>query len=105
MPYNGTWQHPLELTHYLFLVRLPPFPSASQLVSQAVSFARSLRSCKGVYLHVVEYNLPAIRLYERLRFVCLRSLPRFYLLEGGDYTALLYVFYLNGGGPPAEDEW
>ena len=78
------------------------FPPASHLVSQVLDFARSLRTCKGVYLHVVDYNLPAIRLYERLHFICLRRLPDFYQLEGSDYTALLYIFYLNGGSPPSE---
>ena len=80
-------------------------PPASHLVSQVLDFARSLRTCKGVYLHVVDYNLPAIRLYERLHFTCLRRLPDFYQLEGSDYTALLYIFYLNGGSPPAEASW
>lgn len=52
--------------------------------------------CVAVYLHVISYNDRAIRFYESKNFYFFRYLSDFYFIQGEYFSALLFVFLLNG---------
>ncbi|CDY28728.1 BnaCnng06140D [Brassica napus] len=51
-----------------------------------------------VYLYA--YNNPAIRLYNRLMFRCVRRLNGFYLIKRQHFDAFLFVYFVNGSRSP-----
>ncbi|CAA6667041.1 unnamed protein product [Spirodela intermedia] len=51
----------------------------------------------GVYLHVIDYNNPAILFYRKMLFKLVRRLPSFYYIQGRHFDSYLFVYYLNGG--------
>lgn len=55
---------------------------------------------KAIWVHVVEYNAPAISLYEHMGLQMVRHFPRFYCFHNQYWDSLLYVLYENGGRPP-----
>eukprot|EP00246_Nothoceros_aenigmaticus_P018622 TRINITY_DN981_c0_g1_i2.p1 TRINITY_DN981_c0_g1~~TRINITY_DN981_c0_g1_i2.p1 ORF type:complete len:261 (+),score=30.99 TRINITY_DN981_c0_g1_i2:308-1090(+) len=69
---------------------------ASTLVSEVTEYAKTITSCRAVYLHVISYNKTAILFYEKNSFYSLRKLRNFYYINGHYYDAYLYVFYVNG---------
>ncbi|XP_073305967.1 histone acetyltransferase MCC1-like isoform X3 [Primulina huaijiensis] len=74
--------------------------SASSLIHEVVKFASSISTCRAVYLHVISYNIPAIHLYKKMSFQCLRRLYNFYYINGQHYDSYLFVYYVNGGRSP-----
>ncbi|XP_075484536.1 histone acetyltransferase MCC1-like isoform X1 [Primulina tabacum] len=74
--------------------------SASSLMHEVVKFASSISTCRAVYLHVISYNIPAIHLYKKMSFQCLRRLYNFYYINGEHYDSYLFVYYVNGGRSP-----
>jgi ribosomal protein S18 acetylase RimI-like enzyme len=52
---------------------------------------------KLIYLHVIEYNTAAIKLYERLGFRHLDSFNAFYTVDEKEYKGELLGLFLNGG--------
>ncbi|KAF8045951.1 hypothetical protein N665_4190s0001 [Sinapis alba] len=70
------------------------------LISGVIRYASGLSLCRGVYLHVIAYNNPAIRLYNRLMFRCVRRLNGFYLIKRQHFDAFLFVYFLNGSRSP-----
>ncbi|CAH9140781.1 unnamed protein product [Cuscuta epithymum] len=73
---------------------------ATSLISLVIDYATSMQTCKAVYLHVVSDNAPAISLYKKMSFKCIRRLCSFYPIEAGQRDAFLYIYYLNGGRSP-----
>ncbi|KAL8161681.1 hypothetical protein V2J09_013170 [Rumex salicifolius] len=73
---------------------------ASSLIREVIKYASKLATCRGVYLHVISYNTPAIHLYQKMSFKCLRRLYGFYLINAQYYDAYLFVYYVNGGRSP-----
>ncbi|XP_020528960.1 histone acetyltransferase MCC1 isoform X3 [Amborella trichopoda] len=73
---------------------------ASSLVREVIKYASSISSCRAVYLHVIDYNTPAIHFYQKMSFKCLRKLHNFYYIERRHYDSFLYVYYVNGGRSP-----
>lgn len=73
---------------------------ASSLVREVIKYASSISSCRGVYLHVISYNQPAIRFYQKMMFKLVRRLSRFYYINGHHYDSFLFVYYVNGGQSP-----
>uniref|UniRef100_A0A7N0UAC5 N-alpha-acetyltransferase 60 n=1 Tax=Kalanchoe fedtschenkoi TaxID=63787 RepID=A0A7N0UAC5_KALFE len=73
---------------------------ASALVREVIKYACNLPTCQAVYLHVIAYNNPAIQLYKKLAFKCVRLLYGFYFINGQHYDAYLFVYYVNGGRSP-----
>ncbi|KAI4324868.1 hypothetical protein MLD38_030315 [Melastoma candidum] len=69
---------------------------ASSLIRQVVIYALTMPTCIAVYLHVISYNIPAICLYEKMSFKCLRKLRGFYLINGQHYDSYLFVHFVNG---------
>lgn len=61
---------------------------------------RNMPHVDAVYLHVVAYNEPAIRLYEAMKFLEVNRFSAFYELHGERYDSLLYALYLHSGSPP-----
>lgn len=74
--------------------------SASSLIHEVIKYASSLSSCRAVYLHVISYNNPAIHLYKKMSFQCVRRLYNFYYINGQHYDSYLFVYYVNGGRSP-----
>ncbi|XP_061340561.1 histone acetyltransferase MCC1-like isoform X1 [Gastrolobium bilobum] len=73
---------------------------ASSLIREVIKYAVSIPTCRAVYLHVISYNKPAIYLYKRMSFKCVRRLQGFYLINGQHYDSYLFLYYVNGGRSP-----
>ncbi|KAL9382185.1 hypothetical protein Peur_025220 [Populus x canadensis] len=73
---------------------------ARSLIRQVIKYASSIPTCHAVYLHVISYNIPAIHLYKKMSFKCIRRLQGFYLINGQHYDSFLFVYYVNGGCSP-----
>ncbi|KAL9249105.1 Histone acetyltransferase MCC1-like protein [Drosera capensis] len=73
---------------------------ASALIKEVIKYASSIPTCRAVYLHVISYNAPAIHLYRKMSFTCVRCLYGFYLISGQQYDSYLFVYYVNGGKSP-----
>lgn len=74
---------------------------ATELLKRSVEHVdREMAHVQAVYLHVVTYNEPAIRLYEGQRFDRIKHFEKFYFLHGRHYDSFLYAFYLHGAHPP-----
>ncbi|KNA20481.1 hypothetical protein SOVF_052020 isoform A [Spinacia oleracea] len=76
------------------------FGIASALIREVIRYAKTIPTCRAAYLHVISYNTPAIYLYKRMSFACVRRLYGFYIIEGQHYDAYLFVYYVNGGRSP-----
>ncbi|XP_010453851.1 PREDICTED: histone acetyltransferase MCC1 isoform X2 [Camelina sativa] len=70
---------------------------AKLLINEVVKYASSIPVCRGVYLHVIAHNNPAIRLYKRMSFRCVRRLHGFYLINGQHFDSYLFVYFINDG--------
>ena len=72
---------------------------AMQLVRACELYAKqvggSAGDCGAVWLHVIAYNKKAIALYKRAGFVCYRSLPNFYTINGASFDAFLMLLPLH----------
>lgn len=73
---------------------------ASALIREVIKYGASIPTCRAVYLHVISYNNPAIFLYRKMSFKCVRRLHGFYLINGQHYDSYLFVYYVNGGCSP-----
>ncbi|KAG4987363.1 hypothetical protein JHK85_030346 [Glycine max] len=73
---------------------------ASSLIREVIKYASSIPTCRAVYLHVISYNNPAINLYKKMSFKCVRRLQGFYLINGQHYDSFLFLYYVNGGRSP-----
>lgn len=76
------------------------FGIASSLIREVIKYASSIPTCRAVYLHVISYNNPAINLYKKMSFKCVRRLQGFYLINGQHYDSFLFLYYVNGGRSP-----
>ncbi|KAL5179559.1 Histone acetyltransferase MCC1 [Glycine soja] len=73
---------------------------ASSLIREIIKYASSIPTCGAVYLPVISYNNPAINLYKKMSFKCVRRLHGFYLINGQHYDSFLFLYYVNGGQSP-----
>ncbi|EEF42379.1 histone acetyltransferase MCC1 [Ricinus communis] len=73
---------------------------ATALIREVIKYASSIHMCRAVYLHVISYNNPAIHLYRKMAFKCIRRLQGFYLINSQHYDSYLFVYYVNGGRSP-----
>ncbi|XP_051125830.1 histone acetyltransferase MCC1-like isoform X1 [Andrographis paniculata] len=73
---------------------------ASSLIHEVIKYASSISTCRAVYLHVISYNIPAMHLYKKMSFQCLRRLYNFYFINGQHYDSYLFVCYVNGERSP-----
>ncbi|XP_042047133.1 histone acetyltransferase MCC1-like [Salvia splendens] len=73
---------------------------AGSLIHEVTKYASNLSSCRAVYLHVISYNNPAIHLYKKMSFQCVRRLYNFYYINGQHFDSYLFVYYVNGGRSP-----
>ncbi|KAL0735716.1 hypothetical protein Bca4012_011926 [Brassica carinata] len=73
---------------------------AKLLIKEVIKYASSIPVCRGVYLHVIAHNSPAIRLYKRMSFRCVRRLHGFYIINGQHFDAFLFVYFINGSRSP-----
>ncbi|GER46788.1 N-acetyltransferase [Striga asiatica] len=80
--------------------RIVPARETSSLIQEVIKYSSSISTCRAVYLHVISYNNPAIHLYKKMSFECLRRLYNFYIINGQHYDSYLFVYYVNGGRSP-----
>lgn len=73
---------------------------ASSLIHEVIKYASTIPTCRAVYLHVISYNNPAIYLYKKMSFRCIRRLPAFYFINSQHYDAYLFIYYMSGGRSP-----
>ncbi|KAF7146940.1 hypothetical protein RHSIM_Rhsim03G0222800 [Rhododendron simsii] len=73
---------------------------ASSLIQEVIKYASTIPMCRAVYLHVISYNNPAIYLYQKMNFQCVRRLHGFYFINGQHYDSFLFIYYINGGRSP-----
>ncbi|KAA8533465.1 hypothetical protein F0562_031101 [Nyssa sinensis] len=73
---------------------------ATSLVREVIKYASNIPTCQAVYLHVISYNSPAIHLYKKMSFQCLRRLYGFYMINGQHEDAYLFIYYVNGVQSP-----
>ncbi|KAJ0243665.1 hypothetical protein HA466_0196920 [Hirschfeldia incana] len=73
---------------------------AKLLIKEVIKYASSIPVCRGVYLHVIAHNSPAIRLYKRMSFRCVRRLHGFYIINGQHFDSFLFVYFINGSRSP-----
>ncbi|GIX63893.1 histone acetyltransferase MCC1 [Babesia caballi] len=52
-----------------------------------------------MYLHVIEYNKRACQMYRRANFICVTRIEGFYSINGSQYTANMFAYYMC---PPCE---
>ncbi|XP_019184232.1 PREDICTED: histone acetyltransferase MCC1 [Ipomoea nil] len=91
------------LVYILTLGVLEPYRNlgvASSLIREVIKYASCIPTCQAVYLHVISYNNPAIYLYQKMSFQCVRRLHSFYLINGQHYDAYLFIYYVNRGRSP-----
>ena len=74
--------------------------TATSLIHEVIKYASSIPVCRAVYLHVISYNNPAIHVYKKMLFKCVRRLHGFYLINGQHYDSYLFVYYVNGSRSP-----
>ena len=102
----GTWYILLSLSDIQFFQSVDNlalyifFVAASSLIQKVLKYASDKPSCRAVYLHVISYNSGAIDFYENNSFQCLQRLQNFYHINGHQYDAYLYIYYVNGGRSP-----
>eukprot|EP00585_Thalassiosira_rotula_P020208 CAMPEP_0196208540 /NCGR_PEP_ID=MMETSP0912-20130531/9099_1 /TAXON_ID=49265 /ORGANISM="Thalassiosira rotula, Strain GSO102" /LENGTH=114 /DNA_ID=CAMNT_0041483343 /DNA_START=37 /DNA_END=381 /DNA_ORIENTATION=+ len=69
----------------------------SLLVERVVDVIREEREeCGALYLHVITYNLGAIRLYERMGFARVKEIKDYYTINSVNYDCFLYARYFHG---------
>lgn len=73
---------------------------ATSLIRRVIKYASNIPNCRAVYLHVISYNNPAIHLYQKMSFLCIRRLQAFYFINGQHHDAYLFIYYVNGGRSP-----
>lgn len=73
---------------------------ASTLVQEVIKYASSMSNCRAVYLHVIDYNDPAILFYKKMSFKLERRLMKFYYIGGQHYDSYLFVHYVNNQRSP-----
>ncbi|XP_048138482.1 histone acetyltransferase MCC1 isoform X1 [Rhodamnia argentea] len=73
---------------------------ASSLILEVIKYASSIPTCQAVYLHVISYNIPAMHLYKKMSFKCIRRLPGFYLIDSKHYDAYLFVYFVKACRSP-----
>lgn len=72
----------------------------TELLMLTLKHAAKNSKCGAVYLHVIHYNIPAIKFYERNGFTFLRELVEFYCIDNKAHSSYLYVLYINDFEPP-----
>lgn len=73
---------------------------ATILINKLLEYGTKNKSCGAVYLHVIDYNKAALKFYEKNKFEFFREINSFYIIDKKYYTALLYIYYINGNGAP-----
>ncbi|XP_022743840.1 histone acetyltransferase MCC1-like [Durio zibethinus] len=69
---------------------------ATALIHEVMKYALSIPVCHAVYLHVISYNNPAIHLYKKMSFKCVRRVHGFYSINCQHYDSYLFVYHVNG---------
>lgn len=77
---------------------------ATNLIQRCISYANSIPTCGAVYLHVIEYNSGAVKLYQKNRFQYLKTNKDFYFIDNKYYSAFVYVYYLHEYQLPVQNQ-
>jgi len=69
---------------------------ATKLVRQVIDEVKADRQCGAIYLHVITFNVAAIRFYEKLGFCRVTEIKDYYTINDQGYNCYLYAKYFNG---------
>ena len=70
---------------------------AKRLLNFLMDYAESRSEVQLVALHVIDYNLRAIRFYKKNQFKLLSYLSEHYHIAGKEYDGLKLGMFVNGG--------
>mmetsp|Transcript_19458 Transcript_19458/g.39031 ORF Transcript_19458/g.39031 Transcript_19458/m.39031 type:complete len:458 (+) Transcript_19458:80-1453(+) len=68
----------------------------SILVDRVLDMINKMPECGALYLHVITYNVGAIRLYERLGFSKVKEIEDYYSINNVNHNCYLYARYFHG---------
>ena len=69
---------------------------ATMLVEQTMELVQRDPACGALYLHVIPFNLAAIRFYEKLGFYRVCTIENYYSIDDKQYDCFLYAKYFHG---------
>lgn len=69
---------------------------AQTLVENCLNLVDKDPACGAVYLHVITFNIAAIKFYEKLGFYRVQEIKDYYVIEGHHYNCYLYAKYFHG---------
>eukprot|EP01083_Nonionella_stella_P145929 458319_1 len=67
-----------------------------KLIQDCIDMAEQVTCCGVIYLHVITYNLAAIRFYEKLGFYRMEEIKDYYKINGEMHSCYLYAYFING---------
>jgi len=66
------------------------------LIEKCLGMLAEVKECGAIYLHVIHFNVAAIRFYEKLGFYRVQTIPDYYRIGDRLEDCYLYAKYLNG---------
>jgi ribosomal protein S18 acetylase RimI-like enzyme len=69
---------------------------ATQLLKQITQLVQQDTECGALYLHVITFNVAAIRFYEKLGFYRVTEMKDYYRIDDKNYNCYIYAKYYHG---------
>ena len=69
---------------------------ATLLLQKIMDMVQEDRECGTLYLHVITFNVAAIRFYEKLGFYRVKEMKNYYCIDGQNYNCYVYAKYYHG---------
>ena len=69
---------------------------ATKLLQQITQLVQDDKECGALYLHVITFNLAAIRFYEKLGFYRVTEMKDYYRIDDKNYNCYIYAKYYHG---------
>ena len=69
---------------------------ATKLLKKVMDMVQEDRECGTLYLHVITFNVAAIRFYEKLGFYRVKEMKNYYCIDNQTYNCYVYAKYYHG---------
>ena len=69
---------------------------ATKLLEQVMDMVQADEGCGTLYLHVITFNVAAIRFYEKLGFYRVTEMKDYYRIDDQNYNCYVYAKYYHG---------
>lgn len=69
---------------------------ATKLLKKVMDMVQEDRECGTLYLHVITFNVAAIRFYEKLGFYRVKEMKNYYCIDNQSYNCYVYAKYYHG---------